>query len=181
LGSNDIKYLKYRDSWCMICQYLNGEWSLLVEHLQAAKNGSTPVIEHTYHKRQQSEEDVEEGDQFQPLQHLRSERVLPSKGQWGRRRKIEGALQRTPFNFYPMIHRMLERVRTGMKVGSFTLSRNPTVSEKTPEEISFALLVDSMLSYIDPAERMIAIECLTILYDVDQVHNNLDFLSKVDV
>ncbi|KAI0226124.1 hypothetical protein L0F63_004762 [Massospora cicadina] len=48
--------------------------------------------------------------------------------------------------------------------GGATLPRDPTVSEKTPDEFNFAMLVEHFLSnFQDPAERQIAIELLAVI------------------
>ncbi|KAJ1556464.1 hypothetical protein HK405_002004 [Cladochytrium tenue] len=53
------------------------------------------------------------------------------------------------------------------------LPRDPTVSEKTPEEFNFALQVEACLDAIrDPAERQIAFECLSVIARLSK--NNTD-------
>ncbi|TPX40289.1 hypothetical protein SeLEV6574_g06701 [Synchytrium endobioticum] len=54
---------------------------------------------------------------------------------WFRRRKNDGALNRVPERFYPRVWKILSKVN-GIMVGKSVLPRDPTVSEKTPEEPS---------------------------------------------
>ncbi|KAJ3333303.1 Phosphorylase b kinase regulatory subunit alpha [Blyttiomyces sp. JEL0837] len=88
---------------------------------------------------------------------------MPSNGRWLRRRKNDGALNRAPPDFYPKVWNVLSKCH-GILVGKDFLPRDPTVSEKTPEEFNFALQVESYLDVIrDPAERQIAVECLMVI------------------
>ncbi len=160
IGSAKIRDLKYRDSWCIIGRKgaLPGS---VTEMLQRSKAGPTEMM------RQQLDF-TNVATPMAPLPQSDA-RILPSKGYWLRRRKIDGALQRTPQGFYPKIHKLLERSVGGIKVNSETLPRDPTISEKTPEEISFALQVESLLNGIhDPAQRQMAVECLSMISEIER-------------
>ncbi|TPX33444.1 hypothetical protein SmJEL517_g03657 [Synchytrium microbalum] len=89
--------------------------------------------------------------------------LLPSNGKWLRRRKDDGALNRVPDRFYPRVWKILSKVH-GILVGKAFLPRDPTVSEKTEEELAFALQLEAILDVIrDPAERQITVECLVVI------------------
>lgn len=66
----------------------------------------------------------------------RSKFILPSHGRWLRLRKNDGALSRVPANFYPKVWQLLSETQ-GLLIGNALLPRDPTVSEKTPEELNF--------------------------------------------
>ncbi|KAI8814804.1 glycosyl hydrolases family 15-domain-containing protein [Cladochytrium replicatum] len=94
--------------------------------------------------------------------------LMPSNGRWLRRRKNDGALNRVPPEFYPRVWKILSKC-TGILIGPSLLPRDPTVSEKTPEEFNFALQVESLLDAIrDPAERQIAVECLMVISRIEE-------------
>jgi hypothetical protein len=64
--------------------------------------------------------------------------ILPSNGRLLRRRKNDGALNRVPSDFYPQVWKVLSKCN-GILVGKSYLPRDPTVSEKTPEEFNFGI------------------------------------------
>lgn len=94
----------------------------------------------------------------------------PSSGRWLRRRKNDGALNRVPERFYPRMWHVLERCG-GICFGSQCISRDPLVYEKTPEEINFAIAIETHLSVIgDPAIRHLAAESLMIVWTLMDRH-----------
>eukprot|EP00834_Sanchytrium_tribonematis_P000386 NODE_7_length_67686_cov_1.621421.p32 type:complete len:234 gc:universal NODE_7_length_67686_cov_1.621421:39475-40176(+) len=88
-------------------------------------------------------------------------------GKWLRKRKNDGALNRVPLNFYPKVYYVLERCE-GLQIENQVLPRNPTVSEKTAQELNFAYQVEAFLDKTtrDPAERQIIVEILVVLYNI---------------
>lgn len=73
-----------------------------------------------------------------------------------------------------------------VKLGEDTLPRDPTISEKPPDEFNFAAMVELFLgSYQDPAEREIAIETLSVISYIQDnypdlkanINTNLSFLQ----
>jgi hypothetical protein len=161
IGSSKIRELKYRDSWCIIGRKGAVSGSV-AECLKRAKSGTSDILHTAFEFGGITTPAV-------PVDMVSDVQMLPSKGYWIRRRKIDGALQRTPPGFYPKIHKLLERSVGGIRVGTVILPRDPTVSEKTPEEINFALQVESMLNAIhDPAQRQLAVECLTMIAEIER-------------
>ena len=66
-----------------------------------------------------------------------------------------------------------------MVVRNNELRRDPTVSEKTPEEINFALQVEQLLdSLVDPAERQIVVECLLVISEIETRNKEIRIGSK---
>uniref|UniRef100_H2YMY9 Phosphorylase b kinase regulatory subunit n=1 Tax=Ciona savignyi TaxID=51511 RepID=H2YMY9_CIOSA len=84
------------------------------------------------------------------------------RGQWTRRRRIDGALNRVPHNFYTKIWRLLEKCY-GLVIGEHHIPGYVT-KEMTPGEIKFALLVENVLNHIpQPEYRQLVVEVLVVL------------------
>ncbi|KAK9727373.1 hypothetical protein K7432_001905 [Basidiobolus ranarum] len=153
LGSKYIEHVRYRDSWCLIGEKGIAKGSAKEAH-QKAGSGATEVVQKVYDLST-----YKNASSFKT-----SSQHGPSNGRWLRRRKNDGAFNRVPKDFYPKVWKVLESSR-GIRVGEYFLPRDPTVSEKTPEEFNFAREVERFLDCIlDPAERQIAVECLLVVY-----------------
>lgn len=75
------------------------------------------------------------------------------------RRKIEGCLCRVPAHFYNQVWEVLVRCPGGILVNGRELPQQPTVSSMTRSELTFALLVESLLHHIQlPEYRQIIVE-----------------------
>ncbi|GFV69154.1 probable phosphorylase b kinase regulatory subunit alpha [Trichonephila clavipes] len=84
------------------------------------------------------------------------------QGQWLRRRRLDGALNRVPRGFYPRIWSVLERCQ-GLSVEGKILNQQLT-REMTPGELKFALEVETVLNSIpQPEYRQLMVEALMIL------------------
>ncbi|EPZ31984.1 phosphorylase kinase alphabeta [Rozella allomycis CSF55] len=151
LGSKHIRQLGYRDSWCMITRKSNKN-DFFVEAYNKRGEGPTDIISLAI-----------------PLKRsITAIAFGPSKGRWFQKRKVEGALNKVPIKFYPKVWSILENCG-GITLSNKTLPRDPTVSEKTPEEYNFALQVESFLDgYFDPAERQLAVEALMIISRIQE-------------
>jgi len=74
-------------------------------------------------------------------------------------RKIEGCLCRVPAHFYNQVWEVLVRCPGGIVVNGRELPQQPTVSSMTRSELTFALLVESLLHHIQlPEYRQIIVE-----------------------
>ncbi|XP_076810567.1 phosphorylase b kinase regulatory subunit alpha, liver isoform-like isoform X2 [Clavelina lepadiformis] len=97
------------------------------------------------------------------------------RGQWVRRRRIDGALNRVPENFYSRIWRLLEKCY-GVVISGHYIPGYVT-KEMTRGELKFALLVENVLNHIpQPEYRQLVVETvivLTLLADAP----NVRFLS----
>lgn len=165
LGSKMIRDVQYRDSWCLIG--MKGKKAF--ESMKRAHSGYTEKINYTHTLKPLKIEEEPSFGQDVFFNCISCAAVSPSKGNWIRRRKIDGALQRTPVGFYSKVHQILEKSAVGILVNGVLLPRDPTVSEKTPEEINFALQVEVLMNAIhDPAERQIAVECLMIIWEIEK-------------
>lgn len=177
LGSASIRLLGYRDSFCLIGEKGAPRGSV-PEALSKANAGPTSTISLELQLRNQA--------LWKPDNRANSSSgfvvnsiVGPSQGRWLRRRKNDGALSRVPTDFYPKVWRILSGCQA-LKIHKAFLPRDPTVSEKTPEEFNFALQVESILDIIrDPAERQIAVELLMVISKIQNRNPELRIGNQV--
>eukprot|EP00123_Amoebidium_parasiticum_P014558 comp22555_c0_seq1/m.34320 comp22555_c0_seq1/g.34320 ORF comp22555_c0_seq1/g.34320 comp22555_c0_seq1/m.34320 type:complete len:1285 (-) comp22555_c0_seq1:310-4164(-) len=93
------------------------------------------------------------------MEHVATQR----RGQWLRRRQLDGALNRVPIMFYSKVWHVLRRCH-GFVVSNHLLPHHPTVQEMTAGEIKFAMRVEGMLNCIVSAEyRQLTVEVLMLL------------------
>ncbi|KAI9243216.1 hypothetical protein BY458DRAFT_144864 [Sporodiniella umbellata] len=153
LGSRLIRQVGYRDSYVFIGEV--GQAESVVEAHQASMEGPTQGIEKTL--------------ALNPAQTPVTAQTLGShfpnaNGLWLRQRKNDGALNRVPVGFFPQVWSVLDQCQ-GLVIRHHTLPRDPTVLEKTAEEFNFALAVEAFLGhFVDPAERQVAVQILSIIY-----------------
>ncbi|XP_012269877.1 probable phosphorylase b kinase regulatory subunit alpha isoform X2 [Athalia rosae] len=84
------------------------------------------------------------------------------QGQWLRRRRLDGALNRVPRDFYPRVWGVLERCQ-GLAIEGRVLPQNLT-QEMTSGELKFALAVETVLNTIpQPEYRQLVVEALMVL------------------
>ncbi|CAG5009665.1 unnamed protein product [Parnassius apollo] len=103
------------------------------------------------------------------------------QGQWLRRRRLDGALNRVPRDFYPRVWGVLEKCH-GLVIQGKVLQRNLT-QEMTPGELKFALAVETVLNSIpQPEYRQLVVEALMVLTLVVEYKaaNNLGGLITVE-
>uniref|UniRef100_A0A4W3GWE8 Phosphorylase b kinase regulatory subunit n=1 Tax=Callorhinchus milii TaxID=7868 RepID=A0A4W3GWE8_CALMI len=91
------------------------------------------------------------------------------QGQWLRRRRLDGALNRVPVGFYQKIWKILQKCR-GLSIEGVILPSS-TTEEMTPGEIKFAVQVETVLNRVSqPEYRQLLVEAilvLTLLADKD--------------
>ncbi|XP_009706138.1 PREDICTED: phosphorylase b kinase regulatory subunit alpha, skeletal muscle isoform, partial [Cariama cristata] len=91
------------------------------------------------------------------------------QGQWQRRRRLDGALNRVPVGFYQKVWKVLQKCH-GLSVEGFVLPSS-TTREMTPGEIKFAVHVESVLNRVpQPEYRQLLVEAilvLTMLVDIE--------------
>ncbi|KAJ3219851.1 hypothetical protein HDU67_009039 [Dinochytrium kinnereticum] len=166
LGSAKIRDVRYRDSWCIIGEK-GAEKGSVPETHRTSNLGSTQTIHRTVDlvsRRKKMIAAFPSQSQAKLLTAGASTSpLMPSNGKWLRRRKNDGALNRAPPDFYPKVWHVLNKCH-GISIGREFLPRDPTVSEKTPEEFNFALQIEYLLDVIrDPAERQCVVECLVVI------------------
>ncbi|CAF3039481.1 unnamed protein product [Rotaria socialis] len=86
-------------------------------------------------------------------------------GQWIRRRRLDGALNRVPVKFYGQVWQTLEKCK-GIKIADYILY-NSLTQEMTQEEIKFALRVEEALNRVPFTEyRQLIVEACVILTSI---------------
>ncbi|XP_050079500.1 probable phosphorylase b kinase regulatory subunit alpha isoform X3 [Anopheles maculipalpis] len=99
------------------------------------------------------------------------------QGQWLRRRRLDGALNRVPRDFYPRVWTVLERC-SGLAIEGRVLPQSLT-QEMTPNELKFALEVETALNTIpQPEYRQLVVEALMVLTLVTE-HNILASIGTI--
>ncbi|OPJ82168.1 phosphorylase b kinase regulatory subunit alpha, skeletal muscle isoform isoform A [Patagioenas fasciata monilis] len=104
------------------------------------------------------------------------------QGQWQRRRRLDGALNRVPMGFYQQVWKVLQKCH-GLSVEGFVLPSS-TTREMTPGEMKFAVHVESVLNRVSqPEYRQLLVETilvLTMLVDME-VHTigNIIAVEKI--
>ncbi|XP_049322410.1 phosphorylase b kinase regulatory subunit alpha, skeletal muscle isoform isoform X1 [Astyanax mexicanus] len=91
------------------------------------------------------------------------------QGQWLRRRRLDGALNKVPVGFYQKVWKILQKCH-GLSIEGCVLPSS-TTKEMTPGEIKFAVHVETVLNRIpQPEYRQLLVETilvLTMLAEVD--------------
>ncbi|XP_063604893.1 probable phosphorylase b kinase regulatory subunit alpha isoform X11 [Penaeus indicus] len=104
-------------------------------------------------------------------------------GQWLRRRRLDGALNRVPLNFYPRIWKILEKCQ-GINIEGKVIPQSLT-QEMTAGELKFALEVETVLNTIpQPEYRQLVVEALMVLSLVREYHQTGwlgDIVSAQDI
>uniref|UniRef100_A0A8C5JCU7 Phosphorylase b kinase regulatory subunit n=1 Tax=Junco hyemalis TaxID=40217 RepID=A0A8C5JCU7_JUNHY len=84
------------------------------------------------------------------------------QGQWQRRRRLDGALNRVPVGFYQKVWKVLQKCH-GLSVEGFVLPSS-TTREMTPGEMKFAVHVESVLNRVpQPEYRQLLVEAILVL------------------
>ncbi|XP_003397457.1 probable phosphorylase b kinase regulatory subunit beta isoform X1 [Bombus terrestris] len=98
------------------------------------------------------------------------------------RRKIEGCLCRVPAHFYNHVWEVLMRCPDGICVNGRELPQQPTLSNMTRSELTFALFVESLLHHIQlPEYRQIIVELLTIVSTILLRNPELSFQKQLNL
>lgn len=84
------------------------------------------------------------------------------QGQWLRRRRLDGSLNRVPVDFYPRVWKILSKIQ-GLSLEGHFLPQSLT-KEMTAGEFKFALRVEMVLNSIpQPEYRQLMVEALMVL------------------
>ncbi|XP_044139931.1 phosphorylase b kinase regulatory subunit alpha, liver isoform-like [Bufo gargarizans] len=91
------------------------------------------------------------------------------QGQWLRRRRLDGAINRVPLGFYQKVWNLLQKCH-GLSIDGYVLPSSST-REMTAYEIKFAVHVESVLNHVpQPEYRQLLVEAihvLTLVSDMD--------------
>ncbi|XP_067579496.1 phosphorylase b kinase regulatory subunit alpha, liver isoform isoform X2 [Pseudorca crassidens] len=102
------------------------------------------------------------------------------QGQWLRRRRLDGAINRVPVGFYQKVWQILQKCH-GLSIDGYVLPSS-TTREMTPQEIKFAVHVESVLNRVpQPEYRQLLVEAimvLTLLSDTEM--NSIGGIIHVD-
>ena len=100
-----------------------------------------------------------------------------------RSRRLEGALNKAPRDFYDHVWLILERsTQAGIKIRGNIISSQPTLSDMDSTDIGFKLMVEEVLQKIKiPEERHLVIETLIIISTILFRNPELNFNSFADV
>ncbi|XP_017466406.1 PREDICTED: probable phosphorylase b kinase regulatory subunit alpha isoform X8 [Rhagoletis zephyria] len=99
------------------------------------------------------------------------------QGQWLRRRRLDGALNRVPRDFYSRVWSVLEKCQ-GLAIEGRILQQSLT-QEMTPGELKFALEVETALNQIpQPEYRQLVVEALMVLTLMTE-HNMVPSLGGI--
>ncbi|XP_076587537.1 phosphorylase b kinase regulatory subunit alpha, liver isoform isoform X4 [Chaetodon auriga] len=95
------------------------------------------------------------------------------QGQWLRRRRLDGAINRVPMGFYQKVWKILQKCH-GLSIDGYVLPSS-TTREMTRGEIKFAVQVESVLNHVpQPEYRQLLVETVMVLglvadVDVDSI------------
>ncbi|XP_070824139.1 phosphorylase b kinase regulatory subunit alpha, liver isoform isoform X1 [Chaetodon trifascialis] len=95
------------------------------------------------------------------------------QGQWLRRRRLDGAINRVPVGFYQKVWKILQKCH-GLSIDGYVLPSS-TTREMTTGEIKFAVQVESVLNHVpQPEYRQLLVETVMVLglvadVDVDSI------------
>uniref|UniRef100_H2YMZ1 Phosphorylase b kinase regulatory subunit n=1 Tax=Ciona savignyi TaxID=51511 RepID=H2YMZ1_CIOSA len=143
------KNLKVRFTKIVFCTHLQSKQAYYMQRKDLSGLISPPAWTQTQHS-------------FDTQDVTSTPTSVRSRGQWTRRRRIDGALNRVPHNFYTKIWRLLEKCY-GLVIGEHHIPGYVT-KEMTPGEIKFALLVENVLNHIpQPEYRQLVVEVLVVL------------------
>ncbi|KAI7697695.1 hypothetical protein SSS_07160 [Sarcoptes scabiei] len=102
------------------------------------------------------------------------------QGQWLRRRRLDGALNRVPSGFYTKVWNLLEKYQ-GIAIEGRILI-NQLTKEMTPGELKFALQVEQVLNSIpQPEYRQLIVESLMVLTMVAENLPSIDLGRIINV
>ncbi|NXD35629.1 KPB2 kinase, partial [Copsychus sechellarum] len=102
------------------------------------------------------------------------------KGQWLRRRRLDGAINRVPVGFYEKVWKILQKCH-GLSIDGYVLPSS-TTREMTPCEIKFAVHVESVLNHVpQPEYRQLLVEAILVLTFLSDIEvNSIGGIIHVD-
>ncbi|KAG5833307.1 phosphorylase b kinase regulatory subunit alpha, liver isoform isoform X1 [Anguilla rostrata] len=84
------------------------------------------------------------------------------QGQWLRRRRLDGAINRVPMGFYQKVWKILQKCH-GLSIAGYVLPSS-TTREMTEGEFKFAVHVESVLNHVpQPEYRQLLVEAIMVL------------------
>ncbi|XP_059170529.1 probable phosphorylase b kinase regulatory subunit alpha isoform X3 [Physella acuta] len=143
-------------------------------------------VVHTKLPRKNEEKKVTSEFALLGLSHVPSqeqeaeEEIADRQGQWLRRRRLDGSLNRVPLGFYPLLWELLTRCH-GLLIKGNVLPGSLT-REMTKGEFKFALQVEMVLNRIpQPEYRQLMVEAMMVMTMLIENDGNRINLSSVDI
>ncbi|KAI5742782.1 hypothetical protein M8J77_011338 [Diaphorina citri] len=97
-------------------------------------------------------------------------------------RRLEGCWCRVPSHFYNQVWDIMIRTPEGISVQGHILPQQPTLSNMTQSELTFALLIEEILNHITyPEYRQIIVELLSIVSTILLRNPELSFRKQLDL
>ncbi|KAM3865333.1 phosphorylase b kinase regulatory subunit alpha, skeletal muscle isoform-like [Diretmus argenteus] len=102
------------------------------------------------------------------------------QGQWLRRRRLDGSLNRVPVGFYQKVWKILQKCQ-GLSIEGCVLPAS-TTREMTPMEIKFAVAVETVLNWVpQPEYRQLLVEAILVLTLLTEVEmDNMAAVISID-
>ncbi|KXJ17717.1 Phosphorylase b kinase regulatory subunit beta [Exaiptasia diaphana] len=98
------------------------------------------------------------------------------------KRQLDGAVHRTPLDFYHKVWNVLCNSPGGIMVSQHHLHQLPTISDMTQNEINFQLKVEELLNGIsNPEHRQLIVELIVVLATILQRNPEVKFEGCVDL
>ncbi|KAL5012659.1 hypothetical protein ScPMuIL_011210 [Solemya velum] len=177
------------------------ELKTLLHHILSGKefviSSESTEVEDERRLSVKSKPEREEASQFAMLSRCPNKMGIPSislsqpdeeeddesmdrQGQWLRRRRLDGALNRVPVGFYPRVWKILSLCH-GLSIEGHVLPQSLT-REMTPGEFKFALQVEKVLNRIpQPEYRQLMVEALMVLTLLSENDWKLDLNQVIQV
>lgn len=96
-------------------------------------------------------------------------------------KRLNGALNRAPINFYDRIWNILQRAKGGIIIAGHHLPQNPTLRVLTQNELTFSYQMESMLSDVPtPEHRQLLVELLTIVSTLMERNPEIIFVDALN-
>ncbi|VDN59284.1 unnamed protein product [Dracunculus medinensis] len=97
-------------------------------------------------------------------------------------RRLNGSLNRVPITLYDSVWKILERTEGGIVIAGQYLPQQPTLSDMTRYELTFAYKIESMMSVIThPEYRQVLVELLCIIALILERNCEFTFKGKFDM
>uniref|UniRef100_A0A3B1JBI8 Phosphorylase b kinase regulatory subunit n=1 Tax=Astyanax mexicanus TaxID=7994 RepID=A0A3B1JBI8_ASTMX len=159
----------------LLLHILSGKEFGVQRSVRSTGNAVTPVISiHDKSKSGSAKDQIKSGSKLPSIESFQGSAGATMvrdrrQGQWLRRRRLDGALNKVPVGFYQKVWKILQKCH-GLSIEGCVLPSS-TTKEMTPGEIKFAVHVETVLNRIpQPEYRQLLVETilvLTMLAEVD--------------
>lgn len=96
-------------------------------------------------------------------------------------KRLNGALNRAPINFYDRVWNILQRSKGGITIAGHHLPQLPTLHTMTKNELTFSYHMEAMMSDVPtPEHRQLLVELLTIVATLMERNPEVIFADSLD-